>query len=365
MDYHIDKTSPIAKTIIHSKEFLTARGYKIHSLQSASNKKYNLCLSAYYHPGINAKCWLRFDYGCVNAKPSLTATSSVLLPFHASLCASTHTADICEVFGKTHILENLRFYKLKKGNRPDTDKKVVLFAPTYNDELTVEEISDAILTLKKDYYVIIKSHHATEYRPDGAELKNKLIELADEYADPDTSIAELLMRCDACLVNNSSAWADAVYAGVPVAILSKNLDQFRLGEAHTPQYKYVHTGYLPHCNKASALRGTMKELFRPDTLKKQKELAGLLFPPSSKTGVKGYLDVINYYLSPEAEDYLHYHDHNQAYVSGLTQLEPKLPALEAEVSALKSANAYQEDLLHSYQTGKLYRLSKKLYDLLS
>ena len=174
-------------------ELLLKNNYKPLKINEIKNKQYDICLTAYVEEKIKANCYLKFEYGTLNIKPSLTYTPEMLEGFHGFLCQSTITRELLKVYGQTFPVDNLRFYKKtrKKGNK--NSKKIVLFAFTYNGEEDIKELEKAIKTLKDNYSVIIKAHHGTTYLKEHSKKKDIFRELADEYYGPEVSLSDLIL----------------------------------------------------------------------------------------------------------------------------------------------------------------------------
>ncbi len=340
--------------------FIKNKGYKIKTVTECSENIFDLCLAPYMFKDIKARCYLKYEYGTLNIKPNLTYIPDVLEGFHGFLCQSIVTADLLAVYGKTFLVDNLRFFGKNKKKKPEREKKVVLFAPTYNDKEEIEELTQMVEKMKEKYKVVIKGHHGTEYLKNNLKQKNALINVADEYFGPETNLADLLMDVDVFLSGNSASIAEAIYAEVPCLIFAKELDYFKLEDIHTTQFELVKDGLIPYCNDIDEINEKIAETLLEDTSKKQRELACRFFPQRA-SGVKGYMKAIRYFLEDEtAQDYIKLYDfvmsNNQKKIKKIEDMNRKYNACLVE---LATKNSILEDNSHK----KLYKVADKIYKI--
>ena len=328
-------------------QLIKKAGYNPKSLDSFKDIVFDVYLTPYIDGKVKAKCYLKYEYGTLNIKPNLTYIPAVMQEYHGFLCQSTITNDLLQVYGKTFPVDNLRFFG-KKKKTIKREKPQVLFAPTYNDVDTEDELVEIVKNLKRKYYVVVKGHHGTEFLKKNASKKQVLVDLADKYYGSDASLSDLIMESDVCLFGNSSAIAEAIYAGVPCAVVTEDLDCFKLDDIHTTQYLFVRDGYIPYAKDAKDVTKAVDEALTKKFMEKQKELSKKIFPKEYHTGVQGYLDVIDYFLYDEVgQDYLKLHDRN---------IEEKMKMKKE----LEEANAKIE-ILEDTQKRKLNRLAAKIY----
>ncbi len=328
-------------------------GFKPKLLTDFSDEIFDIYLTPYIDKKIKAKCYLKYEYGTLNIKPNLTFTPEMMCEYHGFLCQSTVTTCLLQVYGKTFPVENLRFFG-KKKKVVKRDKKQVLFAPTYNDKDDEAELAKIVKNLKKNYRVVVKSHHGMEYLKENAGKKQTLEDLADEYYGSEVSLSDLILKSDVCLFGNSSAIAEALYVGVPCAIVASDLDYFKLGDVHTTQYEFVQDDLIPYCEDSNGVNEVIKATLSDKYKKKQQQLAHEIFPAEYHTGVEGYLKVIEYFLNDAlAQDYLILHDFN----------------VREGVVMREKARRYKEELdrksaeLDDYSKRKLNKLAAKIYKI--
>lgn len=346
-------------------QLMKSKGYVAEPMSEYMDCVFDLFLTPYIDNNIKSKCYIKYEYGTLNIKPNLTYTPPIMEKFHGFLCQSTITKELLSVYGKTFAVDNLRFYKKKlfRGNTGQKSKKTILFAPTYNDNDNVDELIEIIKTLKERYHVVIKGHHGTQYLKRNAQKKQTLETLADEYYGPSTNLSDLILKADACLFGNSSAIAEAIYANVPCAIYSNDLDLFKLGDIHTTQYQIVKDGYILHCEEINKI-GEMLELsMKKEYMNKEKELSDKLFPKEFHNGLEGYLEVIKYFLEdPLAQDYIKLHNYKIEYSKNeakqqMNQIDNK----EKELQECKYELQKCKNELEDHSKRKLYKIADKMY----
>ena len=329
------------------KKMVEEAGYEVMVVNGIVKEKFDLYITTYMGPEVDAKCYLKYEYGTLNVKPILTDRPEIMAGFHGFMCQSTVTANYFAAYGKTFLVDNLRFSGKKKVKNRTTRKKI-LFAPTYNDAGDSSDLVEIVERLKKKYYVIVKGHHGTAYLDDKKEQKDALIEKADEYYGPDKNIADLMMEVDVCLTGNSSVIGEALYAEVPCAVFAYDLDEYRLPDVHTTQYKYVKDGLLPYTNDTKKIEKTIEKALTEEMIKKQKQLGRGILPLGKRNGAEGYIEIIDYFLnSPDLEDYIGLHN----YKNRLMWEEKE------ELEKYKI-------LVDGYRNRKLYRLTSRIYKLI-
>jgi hypothetical protein len=342
--------------------FIENRGYKIKTVTECKNDIFDLCLAPYMFRDIKAKCYLKYEYGTLNVKPNLTYIPEVLEGFHGFLCQSTVTADLLAVYGKTFLVDNLRFYSKDKKKRSEREKKVVLFAPTYNDKEEIEELVQMVEKMKEKYWVVIKGHHGTEYLKNNSKQKDALVSVADEYFGSETNLADLLMSADVFLSGNSSSIAEAIYAEIPCLIFAKELDYFKLEDIHTTQFELVRDGLISYCDSVSEINEKIAEALSDDMINKQKKLADRFFPQRA-SGTKAYMETIRYFLEDEtAQDYVKLHDFimndRQGKLDGCIK---KIEDINNKYNACLMELAAKNSILEDNQKKKLYKVADKIY----
>lgn len=344
-----------------TESLLADKNIESKSFADLGDCQFDVCICPYYSNHIKAKFYLKYEYGTLNIKPSLTYTPQSLRGLHGFLCQSTITERLLSAYGLTFPVDNLRFdgYTRKK------EKNTILFAPTYNDDKTISDYTDIIKNLQSaGYKVLVKGHHGTEYLEQNAKKRNILVSLADEYYGPDTCLSELIMRAEVCLFGNSSAIGEALYANVPCAIFAHDLDSFALESIHTSQYHFAKDNIIPHCSNSKTITTAIKKAQEPEIIALQKRLSESVFPARFKTRTTGYINAISLFLNNE--DGLMDEYANLSYIAKqkeIDDLHKDIKKLEKELQLTKQALLDCQPIIDSYNNGKLHKIARKLYEL--
>jgi len=361
-DFHENNVDGYREMAARTRRLLIKEGFQPLDLSSVAHIMFDLCLTPYIDERIKAERFMKYEYGTLNIKPNPTYMPIFMEKFHAFLCQSTVTRQLLSAYGKTFAVDNLRFYNKRRiVTKQPKSKPVVLFAPTYNDKNSIEKVSKTIKELKKNYYVIAKGHHGVEYLKANVALKSALQDIADEYYGSDTELADLIMRADVCLFDNSSAIAEALYAGTPCAIITDDLDYFKLGDIHTSQYEFVKNGIIPYTNKISDVIKTIRIAMSDKYITRQQKLSKEIFSQEFKTGIKGYVEAIEYMLYDQvAQDYIKLHNY---IINEKEQKDKKYERCNKELETCKGLVVRQNEMLGQYAEGKLYKLASKIYKI--
>ncbi|MBR3172517.1 CDP-glycerol glycerophosphotransferase family protein [Candidatus Saccharibacteria bacterium] len=337
-------------------------GYSPKYSEDYLDKEFDLCLTPYIDGMVKAKCYLKYEYGSLNTKPVLTYIPSILKGFHGFLCPATDGVNLLSIYGRTFPVDNLRFLGKKRVVNKGR-KKIVLYAPTYNDEYDINEDRRIIAELKKKYYVIIKAHHGIKFLKKNMAKNGVLKENADEYYGSEVNLIDLMMRADICLANCSSVIGDAMRAGVPCAVYTHDIDAFRWLDFHSTQYDLYRSGELLICSNPSKLLEVIDKVSTKTYMKKWNKLSDRFFPKEYRTGVKGYLEVIDYYLdNPEAQKVIMLHDHY--LLEQRNEIKMREELIDEMDRYIKALEREREDLtkrLDSFSRKKLYRMVGAVY----
>ena len=340
------------------RKLLKDNGFVTKSLQALGDTVFDVYLTTYIDDHIKAKCYLKYEYGTLNIKPNLTYLPCAMQQFHGFLCQSTVTNELLKAYGATFPVDNLRFWNKKKTKR-SSKRTRVLFAPTYNEQESEQELVEIIKELKKEYHVIVKGHHGTNYLKENQGKKDALVKEADEYYGSDACLSDLILSSDVCLFGNSSAIGEALYAGVPCAVFAKDLDYFKMEGMHTTQYYLVEDGVLPYTNKIKDVNCIIKAALSDKYCKKQKQCGDSLFPSEFHTGVDGYMKVIDYFLNEcLAQEYCTLHDY---VVNDSINKDKIIHSLESELVELNKQLDKNNALLERNSRRKLYKIADKIY----
>ena len=356
---------------------LSEKGYSPRR-DLAENERYKVLLEPYpflNYSDISHDYIIKYRYSLVCAKPDPVFRPETNVTYDAQLVFSPYEARFLSVYSKVEPIGVMKYASPEKRERPVTDKKVLLYLPTYGDICSIDSVVGALSELKDRYYIISKFHHGTSFLCAETERIKLLTEISDETFDHRVSLAELLTVADVVLSDNSGAIFESVYAKVPVAIFTNSLNDRRLGKLDTPQYKLVKKGYFPYAENGSGIAAALERATDRDVAAKQLELREKLFY-FPEDPVAGFVEIIEKYLRDDVDrDFKAMHDvlaesfvKNANAASELEiwkketeelkiQLEEKTRRIEELGLDLENKNR----ALSYYENGKLYRLAKSLY----
>lgn len=331
---------------------------------------------------------IKYRYSPVCAKPDPVFRVETNIIYDAQLTYSRYEASFLSAYSVIEPVGMLKYVSYEKRERPQTDKKILLYLPTYGDISSLDSVADAMSELKDEFYIITKFHHGTSFLFAEEERVNKLASVSDERYDQKTEISSLLSVADAVLSDNSGAIFESVYAEVPVAVFTDALNDRRLGGLDTPQYKLVNKGILPHAKNASEIRNALKTALSDEVVSKQRKLKQELFYlPEDPVG--DFVATVEKYLNDDIDlDRKAIHDlivEDREHLSAeLKKTNDALAERDIKIAELTSALAekdgviaenttviagqnekleQKERALGYYENGKLYRMAKKIYSL--
>ena len=276
-------------------------GYKP---KRTTTKKYKILLEPYpvgRAQGVEAEYRLKYLYAPIIAKPDPSLSPEYNMPYDAIFTFSKRDAEIHSVYAKTYIIPYKKYVDFKRekhGGKPN-----LLYLPTFGDDVSsIGDLAVALRKMKQKYTLQIKAHHAVEFRADERERLQMLKDMADEFFDSSTPLSDLLKLADVVLSDNSGAIFDSLFAGVPVAIYSKNPNARCLGGVNTYQSILVHSGVIPCTSKASEIPRVLKKAAGKKVV--QNKLRSQLLSAKQNNYVD-FLNVMKDYLmrDPLADEY--------------------------------------------------------------
>jgi len=131
-----------------------------------------------------------------------------------------------DFFGKT----NDRNALLKKLN-VTTDKKIITYFPTWDEDSSIQCFADAIKILKNKYFIITKPHHCTFRLPDKKDDLEMLYKISDVVLDGNYDFTEATLLGDIALCDaKSGASCEVPYLNKDINVLllnpHKNTDKY-------------------------------------------------------------------------------------------------------------------------------------------
>lgn len=383
--YIVDIFVPHAKDSWGLKEmfddiyvYLKKEGYSVR--RKALKKKYKILLEPYpmeYYFSFNYDYRLKYNYGLNSPKPSVTYRDVDNFVYDAILSFSTYEAELLSRYTKTYVVGKPNYYDFKKQKTKSKGKKTLLYLPTYGESNSINDVVDSLYKLKKDYRIITKLHHGTNYFDYEEAKRNKLLDLFDECYDSKKPLEELLSVCDVVLSDNSGAIFDAIYAKIPVAIFSKNIEYFKYENLEPYQVKLINDKIIPFTDEPNKLKNIIKIALTTDCRKKQIKLSEKLFPLSYKEGFNKYIKILNIYMNDSIN--IDAYKLHRIFLNNYNALKEEINKLKEKNSSLiydlqisdqnkKQLESEKQNIqkeLREYQNGKLYKISSKIYSLIS
>ena len=292
----------------------------------------------YYLPAkLNHEFRIKYKYALISAKLKTTFSVARNIDYDAILCYTKREAEILSAYTKTFLVPPMRYKNFIKDSSRPSKKPTLLYAPTFGYVSSIDTIENALHTLKKDYYIIVKSHHMTQTREIGR--IDSIRAIADEYYGQAADLAELLQKTDVMLSDNSASIFDAIYAEVPVAIFNHTddlLNEYRIGRLDTYHSRLVEKGVIPYANNT----GDIGRVLKAAVENKEKQKLEKTDFAVSEDGVSGFVDVIKYFLSQNRDD-SEYYALRDVIVDARRQQVARIEELENELSAVVGSKAYK------------------------
>lgn len=329
-------------------------GYRVASV---SKKHYKILLEPYPSKEgdiLKFDYRIKFRYAPISTKINPVYSPSWNLPYDAFIVHSKRDADAFSVYGEVYLIPYFKFSnfkKLKHHGKPN-----LLFLPTFGGVSSIEDIDNSTInTLKRKYNVIVKAHHAVQYKDGESDNYEKIKNIADDFYESDTPLLALLAEADVVLSDNSSAIFDAIYAEIPVAIFSSKhkLNQKKLGSINTPQFELAETGVIPCAEVGEQIDDTLTRAIT--LLPDQKKLKEGMFVFESDESPIRFVSVIKIYLSRNKDQDTIYRSRELLRYSWQDgrNAATKIADLRQELTRLQNK-------IESYENSKSWRITKPL-----
>lgn len=344
-----------------------------------NSKTYKILLEPYpmdIYYKFNFQYRIKYKYAPIAAKPNLTCNPENNIYYDAILCYGPYDADYLKVYANTYIIGNLKYINYTRNATLQHNKPVLLYLPTYGTSSSIDDVIDALKALQKDYYIITKFHHGTSYLQDEKNRIEKIKSISNEYYDHSTQLIDLLAKTHVVLSDNSGAIFESLYASVPVAVFTDDLNKNKLGSFDTTQYEIVHKDFIPFTSNPSEISKILEKAMSEKYIEKQKRLKDILFYNSSNP-VEDFANVIESYLNDNInlkykalhdiliEDYsgkINLINNLYSQIQNLNQnLDNMQTVYNQNISDLKKDITQKDKILSYYENGKLYKLANSIY----
>jgi len=343
---------------------IQSHGYKVNRSMSDKIKKtkYQVLLSPYiYHwqyYEINAKYYLQYSYGSYYFNKPNWNISRLLSEEYLADAILSHavgTQEAVNVVSKTYITPELRLANFKPKPLKKGEKRTIAFVPTYNDLKFAIRFIESIDDMRKQYRVILRGHHRSIHvEKDKVMYTNFSNKFDAVYDSSDITIKQVLEESDLVISDNSSAFLEAMNVRVPVALFSKNPNEFRYRDINSTQYDLVEKGEVLWTNQPQELMNIIERTLRRDMIERQRKASDRMFPVvSRKDPVDQYMDIINIYMEDQLPSNYYYMKRywiekieNLIHENDVKELEIKRLKVEHE-SDLKLRDEHLNDILSS------------------
>jgi len=346
--------------------FLKKQNYNV--IENYMNFKYKVLLEPYPYINPNVDYKIIYRYSNLCAKPNIVYLPERFLLYDAILCSGEYDSNYLSVFSKTYKTGNIKYENFKKRKNLK-DKKTLLYLPTYGDCSSIEGVATKLSKLRKKYHVIAKIHHGTNFLKDEKDRIKILKSNVDEFYDSYKDLNELLSITDVVLTDNSGSIFDALYTNIPVAVFCDDINKNKIGNFDTIQFELYKKGILPYTNDANKILNIVETAQTNEIreLQNQWSKKNFYYPKDLK---KDFVDVVINYINDNIDKrYYEFHKilSNDYYKmkDTINMLEEKINNKEVTISKLKEDNIRIINRLNEFEKGKLYKLSTKLYSILS
>ena len=286
----------------HTLSYIKNQGYDVLN-DADPETEYRILMTPY--PGIKVIKRLSYSYHflyqyyLLTSKPNPVFKLNWKLEYDAAILFNNYEKNIYSAYGIDCYVVPYWRYSVMEKEKASNGKKNLLILPTFDDISCLECLDlDTVEKLKDSYNIIIKAHHATEFRESEKDRLEFIKTVADEYYTSDTPINELLPKADVVLSDNSGAIFEVVYAGVPIAILSNDFNSRKLGDLDTFQYQMIQNGLIPYSDKPEEVEDILSEAF--NYAEKQTQLCEKLFVKSDDP-FEEVIKIIRCYIEKDPE----------------------------------------------------------------
>jgi len=256
------------------------------------------------------------------------------------LMASDIDVQYQSVFAPSFAVPDFRYVDFHKKLRRKDSKPTILFAPTYNDINFAARFLDVIDELKNGYRIIMHGHHLSAHQDGERNSLQKLHQSVDRvYSAEQYAFKIPLESADIVLTDNSSLIGDAIYNKVPVALFSKDPNEFCYRDISTIQYELVKRRDVLWTNDPNKIHTIVeKTLSDKMIVERQRKLQKELYPYKYYDPIKLWMEILNPYLENELS---HEYDMTKKYwvdrINGLMQCDRNNQNVVDDLVALLAA----------------------------
>ena len=334
------------------------------------NKVYQVLLTPYPQLDIVKRLsfiyHIRYPYGAATTKPNPVFLPSWKLDYDAILSFNTNETEFLTAYGaECFALPYWNYYSFKKDTSKKP-KKTLLILPTFGSSSSCVDgfTKSNIDSIKKQFHIIAKAHHATHFNPNEKQSFDKLKAIADEFYDSDTQVASLFKKADLVLSDNSGAIFEAICTETPVVLFTKTPNEKHLGPINTLQYNLIQDKIIPIASNPRDLLPVL--LSAQSYAKKQLSAKKELFLPVKKDSVHQFTILIYNYLNKTPDtDYRKYlHDlmlkERDSYIQQINSLENSILRQQEENEKLKTIIDKQNQSIQDIYNSTSWKITRPL-----
>lgn len=205
------------------------------SLLMQHNIKYICVVSPYYFKELShiSVYNVRMMYGAVFGSEKETFTFSYWNVFYDTILNyGLYDYNRTNIYNSGVIVGNPRFdrfftkelsaEKIKQEYGINSNKKTILYAPTYGEHSSIDEWLDKLIAIKDKYNVIVKLHHGTAYLNKEKNRREKIYKNFNHVYDDKVNTLQFIAIADLVLTDTSGVIYEALLAGKKTALLNTN-----------------------------------------------------------------------------------------------------------------------------------------------
>ena len=316
-----------------------------------SKKKYKVIMEPYdlasLLPELKYEYRLKYRYGLLQLNKPMTLTPEWNIWYDAILSFSRSEMEFLSAYSRVELTSPTNFRGFTRSKNKHS-KKRLLILPTFGQVSCVDNLTDEVISqIKKQYHIIIKAHHAIQFRTEERSRRDKLAGWADEFYDQNRPVSELLKDADVVLSDASGAIFDAIYTDTPVVVFAKEPDQGKFKNIHTIQSKLIADGKLCSVKNADDIVSMFAKA--QDNIDIQQDLRHELF---DNTGcqVSSFVEIVDRYLHKNADQDLYHKVHRvivDDYVSKCEKINKLTNDLNNKEQIIKQLMQDKEAILRS------------------
>ena len=238
------------------------------------------------------KYYVKYNYYAVSGKPHVYYAQDVMNFYDFILCLCEPDALIFSAHAKSYSIGNIKLANYKRNRNVPTDKKTLLYLPTWgNEKDSMSSINNQtikkLLDLKNKYKLAVKMHNITSFSKSEANRYNLLNEF-DTIYDASVPVAEILNNSDIVLSDLSSVAFDAIVGDVPLALTGLGEPIF-LGDKLCLHQQLVKDDIIPGTNDVNYLELVIERALTPEYFAKQQKLKKEMFKQEGKECLNAFV----------------------------------------------------------------------------